>query len=215
MKPEVPKHSRDHRAEETRHAIVTAARKLFAAKGYADTSIRDLVKAAGVTRGALYHHFKDKEELFSRVFELVARETVGLTLAAASHGTDLWERITNGREAWLESCMRPEVHRIAMIDGRSVLSAHRRREILGSIGSVEANLIKASIEALMDAGDVPRVVPVEPVATLLTGAFDAAALLIAESEDKEKTRREVGNTLTLLLEALRSYATTTFRREPL
>ena len=52
-------------------------------------------------------------------------------------------------------------------------------------------------------------------ATLLTGAFDAAALLIAESEDKEKTRREVGNTLTLLLEALRSYATTTFRREPL
>ncbi|HUA32749.1 MAG TPA: helix-turn-helix domain-containing protein [Candidatus Binataceae bacterium] len=207
MAQEVVSHSRDHRAEETRDAIVTAARKLFATKGYADTSIRDLVQAAGVTRGALYHHFKDKEALFARVFEFVARETLGITLAAAAHGDNLWDRIRDGREAWLKSCTRPEVYRIMLIDGRSVLSAERRREILGSIGSLESNLIKASIEALMDSGDVPRVVPVEPVATLLTGAFDAAALMIAEADDKEKVRREVGDTLTMLLEALRDYAT--------
>ena len=208
MTRELGTNPRDHRAEETRDAIVTAARRLFAIKGYADTSIRDLVEAAGVTRGALYHHFKDKEALFARVFELVARETLGLTLAAAADGVDLWERIRNGREAWLRSCTRPEVYRISMIDGRSVLSAERRREILGSIGTIESNLIKASIEALMDSGDVPRIVPIEPVATLLTGAFDAAALMIAEADDKEKMRRDVGDTLTLLLEALRNYATT-------
>lgn len=198
--------SRDHRAEETRDAIVSAARKLFATKGYADTSIRDLVEAAGVTRGALYHHFKDKEALFAHVFELVARETLGMTLAAAAHGATLWERISNGREAWLESCTRPEVYRISLIDGRSVLGAERRREILTSIGTLESNLIKASIDALMDSGDVPRIVATEPIATLLTGAFDAAALMIAEADDKEKARREVGNTLTMLLEALRNYA---------
>jgi AcrR family transcriptional regulator len=199
-------YSRDHRAEETRNAIVAAARRLFATKGYANTSIKDLVDAAAVTRGALYHHFKDKEELFARVFEEVARENLARTLEAAAHGDELWDRIKNGREAWLDACTRPEVYRITLIDGRSVLSIPRRREILASIGSLEANLMRAAIEALMDSGNVPRVVDVEPISTLLIGAFDAAALMIAEADDREKARKEIGETLTLLVEALRSYA---------
>lgn len=194
------------RSDKTRRVILAAARKLFATKGYANTSIKDLVEGAGVTRGALYHHFKDKEALFAIVFESVARETLGRTLAAAANGVDLWTRIRNGREAWLDSCTEPEVYRIMLIDGRSVLSAARRREILASIGKLEANLIRNAIEAAMEAGALPRVVPSEPIATLLTGAFDAAAVMIAEADDKEKARKEIGDTLTQMTEALKSYA---------
>jgi AcrR family transcriptional regulator len=193
-------------AEDTRVRIVSAARKLFAEKGYADTSINDLVKAAGVTRGALYHYFKDKAALFAEVFTDLARETLGRILQAATEGDDLWDRIRNGREAWLDTCTEPEVYRIMLIDGRSVLDASRRREILASIGSVEANLIRSALELLVQSGEVPAGLPLDGAATLLTGAFDAAAIAIAEAEDKPKARKEIGDLLTMLLTALRDYA---------
>jgi AcrR family transcriptional regulator len=202
------KSPRTNRAEETRGTIVKVARKLFAAEGYANTSINDLVAAAGVTRGALYHHFKDKEALFARVFEIVVREALGRTLAAAAQGDDIWAQIKNGRETWLDSCTQPEVYRIMLIDGRSVLSIARRRAILASIGAIEANLVRGAIEALKGAGALPSVVQSEPISTLLNGAFDAATLMIAEAEDKEKTRKQIGETLDRLVEALRAYAST-------
>jgi AcrR family transcriptional regulator len=192
-------------AEETRVRIVSCARKLFTEKGYADTSINDLVNAAGVTRGALYHYFKDKASLFAEVFTEVAREMVGRILQAATEGENLWERIRNGREAWLDSCTEPEVYRIVLIDGRSVLDANRRRAIMASIGSVEANLIRSAMELLVQSGELPTGIPLDSAATLLTGAFDAAAITIAEAEDKQKARKEISELLTMLLTALRAY----------
>jgi AcrR family transcriptional regulator len=195
-------------AEDTRVRIVSAARRLFAEKGYAGTSINDLVNAAGVTRGALYHYFRDKAALFAEVFTEVAREMLAHILQAATEGDDLWERIRNGREAWLDTCTEPDVYRIMLIDGRSVLDAKRRRAILASIGSVEANLIRSAIELLVQSGELPTTIPVEGAATLLTGAFDAAAIAIAEADDKPKARKEIGELLTMLLTALRNYVAT-------
>ncbi len=195
-------------AEDTRVRIVSAARKLFAEKGYADTSINDLVAAAGVTRGALYHYFKDKAALFAEVFSEVARETMGRILEAATEGADLWERIRNGREAWLDACTEPEVYRIMLIDGRSVLDAKRRRAILASIGSVEANLIRSAMELLEQSGEFPPGIPLDGAATLLSGAFDAAAIAIVEAEDKPKARKEIGELLNMLVVALKNYAAT-------
>jgi AcrR family transcriptional regulator len=194
--------------EDTRARIVSVARQLFAENGYADTSINDLVNAAGVTRGALYHHFKDKTALFAEVFTEVARETLGRILQATSEGADLWERLRNGREAWLDTCTEPETYRIMLIDGRSVLDAKSRRAILASIGSVEANLIRSAIELLVQSGELPPGIRIESAATLLTGVFDAASIAIAEAEDKLKTRKEIGETLTTLVTALRNYAAT-------
>jgi AcrR family transcriptional regulator len=194
--------------EETRVRIVSAARKLFTEKGYADTSINDLVQAAGVTRGALYHYFKDKAALFAEVFGEVARETMGRILEAATEGADLWERVRNGREAWLDTCTEPEVYRIMLIDGRSVLDARRRRAIFASIGSVEANLVRSAMELLVQSGEVPIGVPLDGAATLLSGAFDAAAIAIAEAEDKVKARKEIGDLLNMLLTALKNFAAT-------
>jgi AcrR family transcriptional regulator len=194
--------------EDTRARIVSVARQLFAENGYADTSINDLVNAARVTRGALYHHFKDKTALFAEVFTEVARETLGRILQATSEGADLWERLRNGREAWLDTCTEPETYRIMLIDGRSVLDAKSRRAILASIGSVEANLIRSAIELLVQSGELPPGIRIESAATLLTGVFDAASIAIAEAEDKLKTRKEIGETLTTLVTALRNYAAT-------
>ena len=189
-----------------REKIVESARKLFAEKGYANTSIPDLVNAAGVTRGALYFYFKSKDELFGEVFERVLREMFARALAAVAEGPNLWARIHNGREAFLDSCGEPEVYRIVLIDGRSVLSPARRREVRSRLGPMQANFAQNMIKALRDAGEVPGTLPIEPLASLMTGAFEAAAVRIAESDDKPKARREISETLDLFVNALRAYA---------
>lgn len=189
-----------------REKIVESARKLFAEKGYANTSIPDLVNAAGVTRGALYFYFKSKDELFGEVFERVLREMFARALAAVAEGPNLWARIHNGREAFLDSCGEPEVYRIVLIDGRSVLSPARRREVRSRLGPMQANFAQNMIKALRDAGEVPGTLPIEPLASLMTGAFEAVAVRIAESDDKPKARREISETLDLFVNALRAYA---------
>ncbi|HUA35534.1 MAG TPA: helix-turn-helix domain-containing protein [Candidatus Binataceae bacterium] len=189
-----------------REKIIDGARKLFAEKGYANTSIPDLVNAAGVTRGALYFYFKSKDDLFAEVFERVLRGMFAKTLAAAAEGPTLWGRIHNGREAFLDCCSEPEAYRIVLADGRSVLSPARRREIRSRMGPVQANFVQSMVAALRQAGEVPGTLPLEPISSLMTGAFEAAAVRIAESNDKPKARREISETLDLFVSALRAYA---------
>ena len=194
------KQTQAERSESTRGALIEAARALFAEQGYAGVGTEEIVRAAGVTRGALYHHFEGKRDLFEAVYERVEvelAERIAAGALAANAGTPL-EAMRAGAEMFLQACTEPEAQRIALLDGPSVLGWDRWREIAAQHG---LGLIEASLQAAIDAGAIASQ-PVRPLAHVLMGALDEAAMLVARAEDPERMRAEVGRTLDALLEAL-------------
>src|SRR4051794_38128836 len=103
------------RSEATISDLVATARELFATKGFAGTSIEDMVRAAGVTRGALYHHFENKTDLFRAVLEAEARKLADRIVAAAERKRDPWKQVEAGALAFLDACTDPEVQQILLI----------------------------------------------------------------------------------------------------
>ncbi|HEX7246084.1 MAG TPA: TetR family transcriptional regulator [Solirubrobacterales bacterium] len=194
------KRTQSERSEATREALVAAARPLFAARGYAGVGTEEIVRAAGVTRGALYHHFEGKRELFAAVYEQIERELAeriaGGALAASASSP--LEAMRAGAEMFLAACTEPEAQRIVLLDGPSVLGWDRWREIAAEHG---LGLIEASLRTAVDAGAIAEQ-PVRPLAHVLMGALDEAAMLVARAEDPERMRVEVGRTLDLLLDGL-------------
>jgi AcrR family transcriptional regulator len=186
-------------SESTRRALVAEGRHLFASRGYAGVGTEEIVRAAGVTRGALYHHFDGKEDLFRAVYEDVERELVERIATDAAKARDPMEALHAGMQAFLNACEDPAVERIALIDAPSVLGWEHWREIGVKYGF---GLIQGALEAAMDAGLIERQ-PVRTLAHLLLGALDEAALLVARADDDGQTRREVGESLTRHLDALR------------
>ena len=198
---------RAHQAHETRELIIRVARSLFARRGFAETAIDDVLRGAGIARGALYHHFRDKEDLFRAVYRRALEEVHAKVVAAASEATEIWEKLRLGREAYLDSCTDPMIYRILLIDGPGLLSQEARREIQNSMGPAFASggLLRSSLDALVLSGEA-RLESFEPLVTILGGAFDAAALAIATAEDKRKTRQEAGAALNLLVDGLQALA---------
>jgi AcrR family transcriptional regulator len=186
-------------SEATRAVLITEGRRLFAARGYAGVGTEEIVRAAGVTRGALYHHFAGKGDLFRAVYEDVERELVERVAAAATAADDPLEVLHAGVQAFLDACEDPAVERIALIDAPSVLGWERWREIGLQYGF---GLVHGALAAAMDAGLIERQ-PVRALAHLLLGALDEAALLVARADDDGQTRREVGHALERRLNALR------------
>ncbi|HEV7586286.1 MAG TPA: TetR/AcrR family transcriptional regulator [Solirubrobacteraceae bacterium] len=187
-------------SEATRATLIATARELFATRGYSVVGTEEIVRAAGVTRGALYHHFAGKRELFEAVYEDVERQLVERIAASAiSSAGDPLQALLAGSEAFLDACEDPAVQRIALLDAPSVLGWERWREIGMRYGF---GLVQATVQAAMDAGLIEQQ-PVQPLSHLLLGAMDEGAMLIARSEDAGQTRREVGASMARFLEALR------------
>ena len=190
----------DERSEATRAALMAAARPLFADRGFAGVGTEEIVRAAGVTRGALYHQFRDKRELFAAIFEQLEGELaqhVG-EAAAASGATEPLSALRVGTDAWLDACTEREVQRIVLLDGPAVLGTERAREI-GLRHSV--GLVEAALQAAVEAGQLaPQ--PVRGLAHILIGAVDEAALYVATSDDQVAARAEVGAVLDRLLQTL-------------
>ncbi|BBZ41962.1 TetR family transcriptional regulator [Mycobacterium conspicuum] len=188
------------RAAETREALVTAARPLFAAHGFADVALETIVRAAGVTRGALYHHFTDKTELFAAVFEQVEAEVAERMAQAivAAQQTDPIEVMRLGTDFWLDACSDPEVQRIVLVDAPAVLGWTRWTEIGNryNIGMVQG-LLKNAI----DASRIPPQ-PVEATALTLLGAMREATLFVARADDHAEARREAGAVMERFIRAL-------------
>lgn len=188
------------RSESTRRALLDAARTLFAERGYAGVAAEQIVRAAGVTRGALYHHFDGKRELFEAVYieiekELAERIAAGALSGAAQSPT---KAMRAGAEMFLQACTEPEAQQIALLDGPSVLGWDRWREIAAEHG---LGLIEATLQAAIDAGEI-EAQPVKPLAHVLMGALDESAMVVARAEDSEAMRAEVGKTLDFLLSSL-------------
>ena len=187
-------------SEATMAALMAAARALFAERGYAGVGTEEIVQQAGVTRGALYHHFRGgKEELFRAVLVQVSAETTRRVIAAANTAADPWEELVVGTDAFLDACTRPEVQRIMLIDGPAVLGWDMWRE---ADGNIALGLLEAALKHAIDSG---RMVPQPPraLAHVLLGAIDEAAMVVARADDQDAAREEMSRTLRRLLEGLR------------
>ena len=187
------------RSAATRAAVVAAARALFAERGYAAVGTEEIVRRAGVTRGALYHHFAGKRELLEAVYEQIEGEITEAIAAGALSGPDPIEALRGGAGAFLDHCLEPEVQRIVLLDAPAVLGWERWREIGAKYG---LGLVEAALAAAMESGAIQRQ-PVRPLAHVLMGALDEAAMVVARADDPRAARAEMEAVLGGLLDGLR------------
>ena len=186
------------RSEATRAALIAAARPLFAARGFTGVGTEEIVRAAGVTRGALYHQFRDKQDLFAAVFEQLELEIAQRTgMAAAAAGTDdALVELRVGAEAWLDACTEPEVQRIVLLDGPAVLGWERWREI---DDAHFAGMTRAALKAILPVGTDPE--RVAAATRLVLGAVMEAALATGRAPEPDGVAR-YGEVLRDLLSGL-------------
>ena len=189
------------RSEETREALIAEARTLFAQRGFAAVGTEEIVRAARLTRGALYHHFESKEDLFRAVYEVVEQELVEQIAAQAAAATDPLQALHAGARAFLDACEDPTVQRITLIDAPSVLGWEQWREIGLRYGF---GLVQATLEEAMEAKQIERQ-PVRPLAHLLLGSIDEAAMLVARADDGGKTKQEVAAAIDRFLDSLAAH----------
>ncbi|MDQ1439488.1 MAG: hypothetical protein QOK43_3117 [Acidimicrobiaceae bacterium] len=185
-------------SDATRKALVAAARDLFAANGFAETPTEAVVQAAGVTRGALYHHFKDKTALFQAVYEDLEQELVGRVAAEVEGLTDPLRILRRGSEAFLDACLDPAVIRVVLLEGPSVLGWKCWREIDQAYG---LGMVRATLDLAMSAG-VIRKAPLEALSHVLLGGLVEGSMLLANAEDRGKARIEVGKAVRVLIDGL-------------
>jgi AcrR family transcriptional regulator len=179
--------------------MVSAARRLFATRGYADTSIEVIVQRARVTRGALYHHFEDKRELFRAVYEEAARELAESIAKSAEAQARPELYLEVGCNVFLDACMDPGVQRIALLDGPSVLGWKDWHEIESE---TTLGMLTEALQLAMDAGYLEQQ-PVEPLASLVFGALGEAGMFIARADDVDEAREAMGKTGARLIEGLK------------
>jgi AcrR family transcriptional regulator len=192
--------SRTRQSEATRAKLVRVGRDLFARHGYNDVATEEIVRRAGVTRGALYHHFRDKRDLFAAVVEQVEQEVMQQVAETALAEADAWERQRVAIGAYLDVCLQPAVQRIVLTDAPSVLGLAAWREIEEKYGLA---IVQAGLQSVIEAGYIePQ--PIEPLAHLFLGALTEGGLLIGRAEDRERARREVGESLDRILQGLRT-----------
>ncbi|SOZ36593.1 TetR/AcrR family transcriptional regulator [Cupriavidus neocaledonicus] len=174
-----PNVARTHRerTEATRQALAEAARTLFVSRGYAETSTPDVCAAAGITRGALYHHFADKRDLFRHVLAREAAAVAADIEAATPPGQDPAEALLSGAQAYLQAMTVPGRTRLLLVDGPAVLGL---REMLALDEAHAARTLREGLEA---AG-----VAANGVAPMLSAAFDRAALEIEAGADAGSVR---------------------------
>ena len=187
------------RSDATTTDLVGAARELFAQDGYAGTLLDDVVARAGVTKGALYHHFKGKKELFDAVYEREQVALARIVTRAYKGEADRWSGLHAGCRAYFEACLDPGVQRITLLDGPAILGWDRVREIEDRYTTAG---LRMGLETAIEEGLIrPR--PLEPLVQMLNGAMCDAAMLVARSEDPRQETEHVLAELRVMLDALR------------
>ncbi|MFG1961693.1 TetR/AcrR family transcriptional regulator [Nonomuraea sp. NPDC049028] len=173
------KGSRIEQREQTRRILVREGRLLFASRGYGAVGLSQIVAAAGVTKGALYHHFESKADLFRTVLEQVQGEVAETVAATAEVQDDPWEQLVAGCRAFLTACTNPDIQQIMLIDGPAVLGWSEWRAL---DEAASARHLAEALSGLIEAGVIARQ-PVAPLTHLLSGAMNEAALWLAGSGD--------------------------------
>ena len=187
-------------ADATRTALRAAARQLFTERGYAATSTTEIVERAGVTRGALYHHFAAKDELFRAVFEQLEGEVTEHVAHQALTSDDPLEQLRRGTRAYLDACIDPALQRVVLLDGPSVLGWETWQEIEQRYGY---GLVVAGVEAAIAAGLIAAQ-PVEALAHVLFGALTEAGMVVARADEPRTARADMEAAMDRLLDGLRA-----------
>ena len=167
------------RTEMTRSALIDAARTMFVEKSYAETGTPEIVAAAGVTRGALYHHFADKQALFAAVVDAESAAVAHEIEAAAPADLAPLDALRAGGAAFLKAMARPGRTRLLLLDGPAVLGHAGMEEIERRHGG---RTLREGLQAAIDGGII-RKLPLEALAAQLSAAFDRAALAIDAGAD--------------------------------
>jgi AcrR family transcriptional regulator len=196
---------RDEHVADTRQALVDAARTLFTEQGYAATGTEEIVAAARVTRGALYHHFHDKTDLFRAVMEQIAREVAEhlidaeLSRPAAPSPADAWEEVRDGLRAFLDLCVvTDDFQRIVLVEGPAVLGHEAWDQLVARHGS---NLLSEWLSRAVEQGRIAPL-PIEPLTRLLIAMISESSLYIARAADRPAARAAMGTVLNRLLNGL-------------
>ncbi|WP_237518719.1 TetR/AcrR family transcriptional regulator [Streptomyces sp. SID5910] len=191
--------TRAEQREQTRRTLLRESRRLFATQGYAAVGLAEIVRAAGVTKGALYHHFDGKTALFRAVLEQTQQEVGQAVAAAADTEDDPWGQLLAGCRTFLAAGADPDIQRIMLLDGPAVLGWNEWRAL---DEAASARHLADALTALIDRG-VFAPQPVEPLVRLLSGAMNEAALWLASSTDlSDLTNAQ--DALTRMLKGLRT-----------
>ncbi|MDR2316548.1 MAG: TetR/AcrR family transcriptional regulator [Pseudomonas sp.] len=182
--------------EETRAALLAAARRVFSEKGYAETSMDDLTAQAGLTRGALYHHFGDKKGLLAAVVEQIDSEMDARLQAISDNAENAWDGFHGRCEAYLQMALEPEIQRLVLRDARAVLGdvpPEAQRHCVKSMQHLIDSLIAQGVVAEMDS---------EALASLIYGSLSEASFWIADGDQASARFRSATDALKLLLRGL-------------
>lgn len=186
------------RSAATKDAIITAATRLIADKGFDATGIDDFARAAGVSKGALYHHYSDKVEVLVAVYERLEQQLSARLVAAAAAATDPVAALRLGCHAFLDACLDPMVRRIALVEAPAGLGWERWRAIDGRYGF---GLLRAGLEAAAQQGQI-TVEHLDERAHMLLAVLIEASLLLGTSPNPSAIRAVVGTVVDDLLDAL-------------
>lgn len=193
---------REQYAESTRAALLDTGRRLFTERGFAEVSAEELVRAAGLTRGALYHHFDGKRGLFEAVFEELEDRAARRITAAMSAGDDPWEQADAGIRAFLDVCADPDYRAIVLLEGPVALGWRRWRELdqrhLGP-------LLLDRVHALLAQDGAPPH-PAKLTAAAFYGALTELALSIADADDPAQARAQAALLMVDMIRGLRPAA---------
>lgn len=190
--------SRESEAALTRGRLVATARKLFAQGGQAAVGVIEVSQAAGVTTGALYHHFKKRHDLLRAVLDDIAGSVAVKALEAIDGVDDPWQRLTIGITSVLDACLEPDVKN-AYNEAPGILGLDEWRALEESKTGKQLTL---ALKALADAGHL-KPVSVELLAAMVKGAVVAAAMSITQAKHPKQMRKEAGELVLNMLSGLR------------
>lgn len=188
---------RERQAEATRQLLVAVARGLFAERGYARTSVEEIIQRAGVARGALYHHFSGKDTLFLAVYEAVQSEMASRAVTAAVAERDPWASARAGLAAFLEACLEPEFRQIVIIDSVAVL----HKDVWADpIEHIELPMLRTVLAPLVES-QLPGLT-VEALVHVALGGLYGAALYIARAPEPRSAQREAEEVVEAIIRGL-------------
>jgi AcrR family transcriptional regulator len=195
-------HSRQRYSATTRRGLIATAEKLFTLNGYAATSLDAIVNGTKVTKGALYHHFGGKQDLFESVFDKVESRAAKRIRKALKGERDPWRKANAGLRAFLETVQEPEYRRVVMQDGPAVLGIARFRE---QEARSTYGLVAEIVRSVSDGSDWKLDEPMLDTFTqVFFGAMTAAGQVVSADPDPEAASARVEAAIGVVLEGLRN-----------
>ena len=181
----VARRTQAERTEATTSALVDAARELFARDGYAATSLAAVAARADVTKGAVYHHFEGKQQLFEAVFTREVKRMAVPVVEAYSRKKDPWDAFKAGCRAFLDECLDPDLQRIVLLDALTAIGWEQVRRL-------ERPLLEMMELGILQAAEAGRIAPrpAEPLAHFLYGALCETAMIVARADDQKVAHRQ-------------------------